>query len=179
MEQCRLHLVTCFWRNHVLVACFVTMNCDFISWEFHETFAIITCAGLNFELAVWSRESQFIWWGRGAGGHGWCFVISFVVVVVQHTPPPHRPPSPRDTFNQWLSSEVVFLPLSQWSAMSRAETPNCKIFIKILELLCILTKPKLKKKKKLAHTCCLVKMRDTYTLTFCSVCFIEILWYIL
>lgn len=88
MEQCRLH----FW-SHVFgeimfwSQCFVTMNCEFISWEFHETFSIITCARLNFELAVWSRESQLYDEGGGPGGPWLVLVISFVVIVVQHAPP--------------------------------------------------------------------------------------------
>jgi hypothetical protein len=147
MEQCRLHLVTCFQRNHVLVACFVTMNCDFILWEFHGTFAIITCAGLNFELGVWSRESQLYDVGGGPGAMAGALLslllssLSNILLL----------PLAQRHFQSMIVLGSAVLPLSQWSALSRAETPNCKIFIKILELLCILTKPN-KFKRKLTHT---------------------------
>ncbi len=124
-----------FSWSHVLVACFVTVNYDFILLEFHKTFSIITCVGFNIELAVWSRESQLHDWGRGL-----LLVISVVVVVVEPPPPP--PPSPRRHFQSMIVLGSGVLSLLQWSAMSWAETPTVKYSLKILQLLFKLTKPK-------------------------------------
>jgi hypothetical protein len=170
---------TSFGHMFLEKSCFGRMFCYYELW-FH--FVRISWNICNYNLCwfeLWTccmvQREPIIWCGRGAGGHGWCSLslllssLSNILLL----------PLAQRHFQSMIVLGIGVLPLSQWSAMSWAETPNCKIFIKILELLCILTKPKLKKKKKLAHTCCLVKMRDTYTLTFCSVCFIEILWYIL
>jgi hypothetical protein len=78
----------------------------------------------------------------GGRGPGLVLVISDVVVIVQHTPPP-PPPFPQRHFQSMIVLGSGVLPLPQamiGNVLGR--NPNCKIFIKILEILCILTKPK-------------------------------------
>lgn len=126
-----------FWRNHSLVASFVIVNYDFILWEFHETFSIITCAGLN--LLYGPERANYMMRGRGAGGRG-CCLLSLLLLSLSNIllllPSPPETLSINDCPRKWCSSSSAMI----GNVLGR--NPNCKIFFKILELLCILTKPK-------------------------------------
>jgi hypothetical protein len=115
-----------FWRNHVLVACLVTVNCDFILWEFHETFSIITCAGLNLLYGP-ERANYMMRGGRGRGAEaGACYLCC----CCRHPTYSSSSPLPQRHFQSMIVLGSGVLPLPQWSAMSRAETPTIKYSLK-------------------------------------------------
>jgi hypothetical protein len=86
--------------------------------KFMKHFSIITCASLNLP---YGRERERQLHDEGGRGRGRC-LLSLLLSYSSFLPP-----SLSDTFNQWLSSEVVLFPLPQWSIGNvSGRNPNCK-----------------------------------------------------
>ncbi len=117
-----------FWRNHELWIHFVGISWNIFNYNIC-WFELWTCCMVQRE--------PIIWW---AGGRG-CCLLSLLLLSLSNIhlllpSPPRETLSINDCPRKWCSSSSAMI------GNVSGRNPNCKIFFKILELLCILTKPK-------------------------------------